>query len=112
MKVSVERQRVPVIKVEGEIDHFEAPGLRSQMAELIEEGERYLVLDLSDVSYIDSGGVTVLFWAMHEMRPQGGKLALIVTGREVRTILDLVSIPQIPFFEMYTSVTEALASKN
>lgn len=112
MKISVELKKVPVVKVEGEIDHFEAPNLKAEMARFVEQGERYLILDLSDVSYIDSGGVTVLFWAMHEMRPEGGKLALIVSGREVRSILDLVSIPQIPFFEMYSSLSEALASRS
>lgn len=110
MQLSVIQKTIPVIKVSGEVDHFEAPRLKAEIGQLLDRKVRSLVLDLSDVSYIDSGGITVLFWAMHQVGPAEGRVGLVVTGREVRSILDLVSIPQLPAFSVYETAEEAVAA--
>ena len=64
-----------VVHIAGELDMATAPQLRQCLAEL--EGSS-VTLDFSGVTFMDSGGVAALAWAMKRAR-QGG-LELYVRG--------------------------------
>ncbi|MFL5996964.1 MAG: STAS domain-containing protein [Streptomyces sp.] len=48
--------RCVVARVSGEMDYTTDPLFRSQLTELIAQGDRFIVLDLSGVSFCDSAG--------------------------------------------------------
>lgn len=45
-----------VVHVAGEIDVYTAPALREELAGLVDAGKTDLVVDLTDVSFMDSTG--------------------------------------------------------
>lgn len=81
MNLSITEERKhnhPVrIMVSGEIDVFTAPKLRERLLPLCQDGETVIV-DLSDVNYIDSTGLGVFVGAYKIQQTSSGKM--ILTG--------------------------------
>jgi anti-sigma B factor antagonist len=79
----------------GELDLASAPQLRAAAHRVLEAGAQRLVLDLSDLSFCDSSGLTVMVWAnhtfpagvlLHHPRPQ---LRKILRTTQLEQTLDL-----------------------
>ena len=82
--------------------------VRDCLGRLIEEGRSKIVLNLGDVSYIDSCGIGVLIAKFVSFRRKGGDVRLLhVTARSLHLleISKLVSV-----FRMFDSEAEAVAS--
>jgi anti-anti-sigma factor len=77
-------------------------------AELVEQGERKIVLDLSRVSHLDSSGIGILVMCSAKIKEAGGKLR--VTGAEghVKTVLKITDAGKI--LDLYPNRIEALQS--
>jgi anti-sigma B factor antagonist len=63
-KTLSEEPRVPVVEVTGEIDMYTSAALRARLTGMIERGHRHFVVDLSQVTFIDSAGLGVLVWGL------------------------------------------------
>jgi stage II sporulation protein AA (anti-sigma F factor antagonist) len=90
---------VAVVQCEGDVDIIKAPTLRTDLMGAVDNHHAGLVVDLSDVSYIDSAGVNVLFEVADQMRQhQLGMAVVIPEGslvERVVTIVDLGSVAPI-----------------
>jgi anti-sigma B factor antagonist len=76
-----------VMRLAGELDMASAPQLRGAIEEL-ELGERsLLVLDLQDLSFIDSTGLRVILWAHERCSGAGNTLALTPGSQQVQRLL-------------------------
>lgn len=101
MEMKVEqRERLSILDVEGEVDHFVAPKLQRQIDKLIDSGSDWLVLDFNKVDYLDSGGIGVLFNTMHQLVPRKGHIAIICKDQNLIRILELVGL-----FEKRTNIS-------
>jgi anti-anti-sigma factor len=90
------------------INGGESELLSNRLRELIAEGVRKLLLNLADLTQVDSSGVAVIIGAYVSLRDQGGELKLLSPcGHvlEVFRVLHLLEV--IPSFE---DQTQALAS--
>ncbi|MGZ5538038.1 MAG: STAS domain-containing protein, partial [Chthoniobacterales bacterium] len=67
-----------------------------------------LVVDLSQVSYIDSSGLTVLIEGMQNVAAYGGKFSLAGLQDGVRPIFEIARLDQV--FQIYPTVDSALAA--
>jgi anti-sigma B factor antagonist len=67
----------PVVHPAGEIDAYTAPQLRSQLHEATGSGARVVVVDLSDVTFIDSAGLGALVGAHRRMLEADGQLRVV-----------------------------------
>ncbi|MFE9610240.1 STAS domain-containing protein [Streptomyces sp. NPDC006012] len=70
-----------VLRVSGELDLVTSPVLRQRVHDAVAEGQRQLVVDLSDVFFCDSSGVGVLIGSRRLMRSCRGRLRLILPAR-------------------------------
>jgi anti-anti-sigma factor len=77
------------LHVHGEIDADTAPVLRQACADAVREGHASLIIDLSDVPFIDSSGLSALLSAKRRVAAAGGRLRLVT---EVATTLRLLQI--------------------
>jgi len=98
LNVNVE-DKIPVLAITGEIDHFVAPKLQRQIDELIDAGNDKLVFYFTAVHYLDSGGIGVLFNAMQQLVPRRGRIGIVCQDHNVIRILELVGL-----FEKRTNV--------
>jgi anti-sigma B factor antagonist len=112
VEVSVSRNAagdVPVVAVSGEVDVYSAPALKEKLTELLKSGAKSLVVDLSDVAFLDSTGLGALVEARAATSEAGGTLP-IVCGQE--RILKLFTITGLDgVFDIYPTVDDALAAK-
>lgn len=98
--------RVGLVVARGRLDHNAVPQLESALTQSLDAGNIYLVVDLSQVSYINSGGLRALVAAWRAARKQGGDLALCGLTDRLREILEMVGFDRI--FALYSTPAEAL----
>lgn len=70
IKVSTENGRVPVtlMHVDGNLDSSTAEGFEDRARELIDEGARHFLIDLSHVPFISSAGLRALHSLFNRLR--------------------------------------------
>ena len=80
--------------------------LRETFAELLDSGHRRLLLDLSQVSFIDSAGVGELVAGLRTSQRLGAELRLLNTSERVHSTLSIARL--LPVFRIHQSEREAL----
>ena len=100
--------RYTVVEVAGEIDAASAPELRKCLHQTIDAGSRQLVVDLRQVSFIDSMGLGVLLGAKRRLRGHGpdGGIQLVCADGLVLRVLRLTSLDGV--FPVHATLADAL----
>lgn len=80
-----------VISVSGEVDAHTAPALSEALREVTEPGAR-IVVDLTDVTFLDSTGLGVFVTALKHLRESDGSLALVITSARVKKVFTLTGL--------------------
>jgi len=96
----------PLLIANGEIDHESCGAVEKLFEEAVLQGSPILFLDLSEVTYIDSGGLSVLFSAGRRVR-DAGWIGLVAPNDSVRRLLELVGALADPAFRLFADRTEA-----
>ncbi len=109
MQITVYPQsaEVAVVRLQGRLDLVSAGAVKQQFADLVAVGQRRLVVDLAEVSFIDSTGLTSLISGLKATRQGGGDLRIACPTDQARMILGLTTLDRV--LRPYPSVEEALA---
>ena len=94
------------VDIRGDVDLHHSPALRETLARLIEENPGRLVLNLTEVGYMDSSGVATLVEALQRIQRKKGRLQMHSLSPRVRSIFEIARLETI--FEIYSSEDEAL----
>jgi anti-sigma B factor antagonist len=81
-----------VVAVRGEIDVATSPALRDELYEIIDGGARELVLDLTELGFIDSSGLGVLVAALKHMKEQDGELVLAGLAQPALRVFEITDL--------------------
>jgi len=110
--IAIERQMgspMCVVRLSGEVDAVTTPEVREALDDAIGQGCRSIVLDLTEVTYLDSSALGLLVWADHRLQPCRGTLLLAGAGRDVARILELSGLICVaPSVLVVDSVEDAL----
>ena len=101
------QSRSNVLPLKGEIDLHVSPSVTASLNAMIVKKPERLVVDLSDVSYIDSAGLAALIEAMQKVEDYGGKFALAGLQETVRSIFEISRLDQV--FQIFPDTDAALA---
>jgi anti-anti-sigma factor len=82
--------------------------LREAIDELLAEERKKVLLNLSEVSFLDSAGVGELVAGLRTARRFGAQLKLLNVGERVYSTLDMARL--LPTFEIYKDEAEAVRS--
>lgn len=93
-----------VVAASGEVDLHHSTDLRIAIIGHLDKGESVL-LDMADVSYIDSSGIAAMAQALSHARGKSLAFALIQPGEAVMRVLHLTRLDKV--FDMYPSIAEA-----
>ena len=89
---------VGVVTIAGEVDVIQAHALRDRLLGAVRNEDLGLVIDLSDATYIDSVGVSLLFELAERLAERQLKLAVVLPEdglvERVLTMVDLRSVAQ------------------
>jgi anti-sigma B factor antagonist len=110
MKIGVrQRQGVTVLEPKGKITIGSGDiALRDSVIEALDSGSRKILINLKDVSTIDSSGIGELVAAYTTVTNRGGKLKLVGLPPKVNDILQITQL--VTVFEVMESEEEAVDS--
>lgn len=84
-----------VVAVSGELDVFTAPDFETALQELISAGDTNLVLDLTDVDFLDSTGLGVMVKALKWAREGGGSLRVVATHERIVKVFRITGLDDV-----------------
>ena len=99
---------VEIIDLKGEIDVSVSPQMREAIKPLIDQQKKSLLINLGEVTYIDSSGLGVLVESLQEMKKYGGKIKLVKLNPDIRKVFEVTRLDT--FFEICQEEREALDS--
>ena len=97
-----------VVAVGGENDVYTAPKLRDKITELVAEGSYHLVVDMSEVEFLDSTGLGVLVGGLKKVRTHDGSLELVCNQDRLLKIFRITGLAKV--FVIHESADGALAA--
>ena len=95
-----------VIELGGEVDLYTAPEFKERLVQVIEDGKKHLVVDLSKATFIDSTTLGVLVGGVKRLRTNDGQLSLVCSDRNITKIFEITGLDRV--FTIYPSRSEAL----
>ena len=100
---------VSVVALDGRIVlGEESNALREKVKSLIAEGKKKIVLNMDNITFIDSAGLGTLVAAHHSAKSQGASLRLCHLGSKFQEVLQITKL--LTVFEVYNTEAEAVAS--
>jgi anti-sigma B factor antagonist len=107
--VEKETSGVTVLALSGRVTlGEESSELRTKIKAILAEGKKRLVMDLGNVSYIDSAGLGTLVAGYTSAQNQGAGMKLANLTKRFREQLNITKL--VTVFEVYGSVDEAIKS--
>lgn len=94
---------VTVFRVKGEINLSTSPDLKRQFEK---HAPRRVVVDLTDVSYIDSSGLATLVEILKKTKVHGGSLGLSGMPDKIRSLFEITKLDKL--FTVYATQADAL----
>jgi anti-sigma B factor antagonist len=100
---------VTVLDISGRITLGEGSvQLRDAVRDLLSKGQKHILLNLGDVTYIDSSGIGELVSAFTTVKNQGGELKLLNLTRKVHDLLQITKLYTV--FDVKDDEASAIAS--
>ncbi len=81
---------------------------KSTIRRLIERGEKYILLNLGDVSYMDSTGLGELVASYVSVTKAGGQIKLLNLTKRVHEVMNVTKLSTV--FDVYSTEAEAIKS--
>ncbi|HWL94297.1 MAG TPA: STAS domain-containing protein [Phycisphaerae bacterium] len=95
-----------VIELAGDIDLHRAPALHAALVDVANERPKRLILDLSQVPYMDSSGVGTLVEVFRRVTKYDGKFVLCGLNPRVKSVFEITKLDK--FFTICSTCEEAL----
>lgn len=108
MKIKIDAQYgIPVIELKGNlVGGDNAQLFRDKLYELVADNKNKVVVDMSDVKFVNSTGIGILISGLTTLKNVGGELKLSNISTKVHGVLSITKLTQV--FNIYNSVEEAL----
>lgn len=108
MNLSMEtRDNILVVKLKGELDHHSAESTRKKIDKaVVEKGSRNIILDLKELTFMDSSGIGLIMGRYKNISEKDGKLIVISGNQYVDRILKLSGLLKI--IKAYPEMDSAL----
>ncbi|MEV4252339.1 STAS domain-containing protein [Spirillospora sp. NPDC049652] len=95
-----------VLAVSGELDHHTAPDLTEVIMEMPFDAGTPVIMDLTELTYCDSTGITVLVTTYKRAQASGTPLVLVGLNADLTRVLEIVGLDK--FFTFRPTVEEAV----
>lgn len=103
---SYQQGSVHVVKLPQRLVMANAPSVRKELLEMIANDQRHLVLDLGEVAFVDSSGLSVLVSALKAAHKVSGSVVLLNLTDDVRALIELTRMHEV--FQIFADETAAI----
>ncbi|MDX1756608.1 MAG: STAS domain-containing protein [Marinobacter sp.] len=113
LEISVTKADKQTVKVllSGSLDSQTAPDLERELAHRVSEETRALAIDMSDLAFISSAGLRIIFKNIKTLKRQGGKLSVSGMSPSIRKVFEIVKVmPDLTVFSDEGEMDEYLAA--
>lgn len=100
------RNDAMLLRLAGDVDLHTAPQLRHRLASVVEGDVTLVIVDLSEVTFVDSMTLGVLLGASKRLRAKEGELRLVVSEPNIRRIFEITLLDRV--FDLHESTEAAL----
>jgi len=100
---------LPVLTIYGEVDHSTAPVLEQSVQKALQANDARFLVDLSASSFLDSGGWSVLFSVVRDLR-EDGWLGVVGAGPSLIRLFGIVGLLTLPGFRVFSDPQEVVAA--
>jgi anti-sigma B factor antagonist len=113
MKVEIVTETIKagfLLRLKGDVDMNTSSDVRGALAELFKQGPsemRAVVIDLSQVRYMDSSGIATLVELMQNCMKKKARLRLVDLSPPVRDVFELARLASV--FEIFSTIDDATA---
>lgn len=97
-----------IVSIKGDVDLYSSPQLRKTVIALTEKKTPAILIDLTQVTYMDSSGVATLVEGLQQTGKYQGQFKLYGLVAAVREVFELSRLNKV--FEIYGDEESALAS--
>jgi anti-sigma B factor antagonist len=94
-----------VFKLRGSLDLATAPTVRAALGDATEKGCHRIIVDLSQLEFLDSTGLGVLIGAHRRAAEHGGSFRLVIKDGAISRLLNITGL--IGVFAVYHSLVDA-----
>ena len=101
---------VDVVKLPQRLVMENAPAVRKDLLHLIDTGHQQLVLDLGEVAFVDSSGLSVLVSALKAANKNTGSVVLLNLTNDVRALIELTRMHEV--FQIFADEQAAIDQLN
>lgn len=95
-----------ILRPSGRMDVESSSSVRQAILDLASQGITALVVDLAQVDFMDSSGLSALVSGMKTLRKSGGMLSICNANAQIRTALRLTMLDRV--FPVYENTAKAL----
>ncbi len=88
-------KEIKIVQPTGLLDGSKANQVRREINECLENGAQIVLLDLKDVTFIDSSGLGSLVSALKTVRSSGAKMFICSISDQVRILFELTSMDRV-----------------
>ena len=103
-----EESGVGVLVVSGQLTSDTERQFREAIDTLIESGRTNILLDFTELDYMDSSGIGELVAGYRTIQRLGGALKILKPSKRIQNVLELTQL--LPIFEIFEDAETAIAS--
>ena len=85
----------PTLRISGEVDIQTSPILEQHLARVLDQGSTSIVIDLAQVSFLDSTGLSVLVAGLKRCQGSGGDLRVESPQPNVRRVFEVTGLADV-----------------
>ncbi|MBA2368345.1 MAG: STAS domain-containing protein [Candidatus Protochlamydia sp.] len=105
----IKEDKLVITPLEENLDAKNSPAFKEEIFLLLESTDIIkVIIDLTNLQFIDSSGLGVLLSLQRNLRSQKGTLKLVHLNKPVRTMFEIVSMHKV--LEIFPTLDEALES--
>ena len=97
-----------VISLSGEVDLYTAPEFKQQLLDVIDQGAKEVIVDLTNTTFIDSTTLGVLVGGVKRLRTNEGQLSLVCSDRNITKIFEITGLDRV--FAIHPTLEAALGT--
>jgi anti-sigma B factor antagonist len=106
-----DKDKIQIVSVGGEVDLASAPRLHAliwQAKERADDDPPRVIVDLSELEFMDTAGLGVLLEESNAIRQSGGRLCLVAREGPVTRLLEITGLSE--SFDLYAELDRAVGS--
>jgi anti-sigma B factor antagonist len=99
---------VTILEFHGKLTIEVTAQVRKAIQDLLEAGRKNILLDLGDVSFMDSSGIGEMVRSYHSVRREGGQVKLLNLTKKIQELLAITKL--VTIFQSFDDEAEAVSS--